>query len=162
MDKITVCYIQNYCGLIEADDVVENMHVFGNQKKIDKWFSEQVKDGIEAGYIPEENPDGFIGMKDYELTMSKGNEKEGFTCYGIVCRPFEIEKWRYSKTSRNDTLVRSEGMRILLEGLGKVDAERFISLIIKEPFDYTNWQKDLFSDMNVRELSNNAMKAITE
>ena len=64
--------------------------------------------------------------------------------------------------SRNDTLVRSEGMRILLEGLGKVDAERFISLIIKEPFDYTNWQKDLFSDMNVRELSNNAMKAITE
>lgn len=64
--------------------------------------------------------------------------------------------------SRNDTLVRSEGMRILLEGLGKVDAERFISLIIKEPFDYTNWQKDLFSDMNVRELSNSAMKAITE
>ena len=63
---------------------------------------------------------------------------------------------------RNDTLVRTEGMRILLEGLGKVDAERFISLIIKEPFDYTEWQKDLFSDMSVRELSNIAMKAVTE
>lgn len=63
---------------------------------------------------------------------------------------------------RNDTLVRTEGMKILLEGLGKVDAERFISLIIKEPFDYTKWQKDLFSDMSVRELSKTAMKAVTE
>lgn len=63
---------------------------------------------------------------------------------------------------RNDTLVRTEGMRILLEGLGKVDAERFISLIIKEPFDYTKWQQDLFKGMTVRELSNKAMEAITE
>ena len=63
---------------------------------------------------------------------------------------------------RNDTLVRAEGMRILLEGLGKVDAERFISLIIKEPFDYTEWQKDMFSEMSVRELSNKAMNAVTE
>lgn len=53
-------------------------------------------------------------------------------------------------------------MKILLEGLGKVDAERFISLIINEPFDYTKWQKDLFSGMSVRELSKNAMKSITE
>ena len=63
---------------------------------------------------------------------------------------------------RNDTLVRNEGMKILLEGLGKVDAERFISLIIKESFDYTKWQKNLFSDMSVRELSNAAMRAVTE
>ncbi len=63
---------------------------------------------------------------------------------------------------RNDTLVRTEGMKILLEGLGKVDAERFISLIIKEPFDYTKWQKDLFSGMSVRELSSLAMKAVAE
>ena len=63
---------------------------------------------------------------------------------------------------RNDTLVRTEGMKILLEGLGKVDAERFISLIIKEPFDYTKWQHELFSGLSVRELSNIAMQATTE
>lgn len=63
---------------------------------------------------------------------------------------------------RNDTLVRTEGMKILLDGLGKVDAERFISLIIKEPFDYSKWQNDLFADMSVRELSNAAMKAISD
>lgn len=63
---------------------------------------------------------------------------------------------------RNDTLVRTEGMKLLLEGLGKVDAERFISLIIKEPFDYTKWQRDLFDGMNVRELSKDAMNFVTE
>ena len=39
-----------------------------------------------------------------------------------------------------------------------VDAERFISLILKERFDYTDWQKDLFSGVNVRELSSIAME----
>ncbi|MDY3304217.1 MAG: hypothetical protein SOW78_08080 [Clostridia bacterium] len=63
---------------------------------------------------------------------------------------------------RNDTLVKTEGMKLLLEGLGKVDAERFISLIIKEPFDYTKWQRDLFTGMNVRELSKNAMNFVEE
>lgn len=63
---------------------------------------------------------------------------------------------------RNDTLVRTEGMKLLLEGLGKVDAERFISLIIKEPFDYTKWQRDLFDGVNVRELSKDAMNYVTE
>ena len=53
-------------------------------------------------------------------------------------------------------------MRLLLEGLGKVDAERFISLIIKEPFDYTKWQGELFSGMSVRELSRAAMDATKE
>lgn len=63
---------------------------------------------------------------------------------------------------RNDTLVRTEGMKLLLEGLGKVDAERFISLIIKEPFDYTKWQRDSFDGVNVRELSKDAMNYVTE
>jgi len=64
--------------------------------------------------------------------------------------------------TRTDTVVRNEGMRLLLEGLGKVDAERFISLIIKEPFDYTKWQGELFSGMSVRELSRAAMDATKE
>ena len=45
---------------------------------------------------------------------------------------------------------------------GKVDAERFISLIIKEPFDYTKWQKNLFPDADVRQLSKEAMNAVTK
>ncbi len=61
---------------------------------------------------------------------------------------------------KNDAVVRIEGMNALLKNLGKVDAERFIALIIKEPFDYTKWQERLFEDMSVRELSKNAMASI--
>jgi hypothetical protein len=58
----------------------------------------------------------------------------------------------------SEMALRSEGMRILVNNLGKVEAERFISLIIREPFDYTEWQRDLFNDMTVKELSSLAMK----
>lgn len=59
-----------------------------------------------------------------------------------------------------DTVLRQEGMDALIEKLGKVDAERFISLIIKEPFDYTKWQEDLFEGITVRELSGKAMEYV--
>ena len=54
--------------------------------------------------------------------------------------------------------LRNEGLKILINHLGRVEAERFISLIIREPFDYTEWQRDLFNNMSVRELSDRAMK----
>jgi len=54
--------------------------------------------------------------------------------------------------------LRSEGMKVLINNLGRVEAERFISLIIREPFDYTEWQRDLFNNLSVKELSNIAMK----
>ena len=54
--------------------------------------------------------------------------------------------------------LRNEGMKILINKLGHVEAERFISLIIREPFDYTEWQRGMFDNMSVRELSNLAMK----
>jgi len=53
--------------------------------------------------------------------------------------------------------LRGEGMKVLINHLGRVEAERFISLIIREPFDYTEWQRDLFNNLSVRELSNMAM-----
>ena len=57
---------------------------------------------------------------------------------------------------KTDTVVKQEGMTILLEKLGMVDAERFISLIIREPFDYTKWRADLFDGMDVDELARRA------
>ena len=59
--------------------------------------------------------------------------------------------------SYTDTALRQEGMKVLFEKFGKVDAERFIALIIREPFDYTQWQQGLFPDMSVEELSAEAM-----
>jgi len=60
---------------------------------------------------------------------------------------------------RTDSVVRTEGMSILLDRLGRVDAERFISLILREPFDYTTWRESLNNEpIDLRELSRRAME----
>jgi len=57
---------------------------------------------------------------------------------------------------KTDTLIRAEGMEALIKNLGLVEAERFVMLIQKEPFDYTKWQENLFKDMSIDEIYNNA------
>jgi len=42
-----------------------------------------------------------------------------------------------------DTELKIKGFNTLVDTLGEVDAERFITLILREPFDYTKWQKHL-------------------
>jgi hypothetical protein len=57
---------------------------------------------------------------------------------------------------KTDTLIRNEGIEINTKNLGMVEAERFIMLIQKEPFDYTQWQENLFENMSVEEISKKA------
>jgi len=57
---------------------------------------------------------------------------------------------------KTDTLIRNEGMEVLAKNLGMIEAERFIMLIQKEPFDYTKWQENLFENMSVEEISRKA------
>ena len=57
---------------------------------------------------------------------------------------------------RSDSVIRTEGMNILIQTLGKVDAAIFVSLIIKEPFDYTKWQQNLFNGLSLSELNKKA------
>jgi hypothetical protein len=53
---------------------------------------------------------------------------------------------------KSDVLIKSAGMKALAESLGIVEAERFITLLLREPFDYTEWQRNLYGDMSVDEL----------
>jgi hypothetical protein len=57
---------------------------------------------------------------------------------------------------KTDTIIRNEGMEILSNYLGMVEAERFIMLIQREPFDYTKWQENLFENMTIEEISRSA------
>ena len=57
---------------------------------------------------------------------------------------------------KSDTVIRNEGMKALLDNLGMVEAERFIMLIQKDPFDYTKWQENLFEDMSIEEIHEKA------
>lgn len=61
---------------------------------------------------------------------------------------------------RTEAEIRQKGMEALLKELGDVDAEIFIKNLIREPFDYTHWQKDLWNDKSVQEISSNADKAV--
>ncbi|KAB2832887.1 MAG: hypothetical protein F9K48_09585 [Candidatus Brocadia sp.] len=56
-----------------------------------------------------------------------------------------------------DTEIRLKGLKVLAEFLGDVEAERFISLIQREPFDYTKWRQGLDEDLSIEEISKRAM-----
>lgn len=56
-----------------------------------------------------------------------------------------------------DTEIRSKGLELLAKHLGDVEAERFIALIQREPFDYTKWRQGLDEDLSVEEISRKAM-----
>ena len=57
-----------------------------------------------------------------------------------------------------DTEIKLKGMEALVMALGDVDAERFITLVLREPFDYTRWQRNLWQEKSVQELSREAME----
>ena len=60
---------------------------------------------------------------------------------------------------KTDAVIKQEGINALISQLGYVDAERFIVLITKEPFDYTKWREQALDDgLNVRQLSQKAMQ----
>lgn len=38
-----------------------------------------------------------------------------------------------------DTEIKLKGLEVLINKLGRIKVERFVSLIMREPFDYTKW-----------------------
>jgi hypothetical protein len=42
--------------------------------------------------------------------------------------------------------------------MGDVEAERFVVLIQREPFDYTKWRQDLDGELSIEEISQKAME----
>ncbi len=50
------------------------------------------------------------------------------------------------------------GMKYLIERLGLIDAERFISMIIRERSDYTKWRQHYFGEMTSEEFHEAAME----
>lgn len=56
------------------------------------------------------------------------------------------------------TTIMNEGINCLVEKLGIIETEIFISQLIKEPFDYTKWQREHYADMSVSELNKRAVE----
>lgn len=56
-----------------------------------------------------------------------------------------------------DNELRVSGFAVLAKAFGEVNAERFIALVNREPFDYTEWRKDnLFVGETVDSLMDKA------
>ncbi|MBI4621248.1 MAG: hypothetical protein HY739_14005 [Desulfobacterales bacterium] len=56
-----------------------------------------------------------------------------------------------------DTEIKYKGLQILTKHLGDIEAEKFIALIQREPFDYTKWRQGLDEDLSIEEISRKAM-----
>ena len=61
---------------------------------------------------------------------------------------------------RTDTEIRYEGFTILFKYMELIDAERFITLLQREKFDYTRWREHLLEDLTIEEISARAMKYV--
>ena len=57
-----------------------------------------------------------------------------------------------------ETQIREEGMKLLRNGLGLVESEIFINLILKDSFDYTEWQKDLWPNKTIEDIGKMAQE----
>ena len=58
--------------------------------------------------------------------------------------------------SNSSIELMNKGMRCLTSQMGIVEAEEFISLIIRERFDYTKWQREYFDAKTPDEISKEA------
>ncbi len=61
-------------------------------------------------------------------------------------------------TLKVDAEIKVLGFEILTQHLGLVEAERFITLIQREKFDYTQWRQNLFAELSGEEISRQAME----
>ena len=58
-----------------------------------------------------------------------------------------------------DTEIKLKGFEVLSSSLGLVEMEKFIALIQREPFDYTEWRKKgLETDLSIEEISEKTME----
>lgn len=57
----------------------------------------------------------------------------------------------------SDIEILNKGINYLLEKMGVIETERFISVINREKFDYTEWQRQRFDNMSSDEFNEAAV-----
>lgn len=62
---------------------------------------------------------------------------------------------------RTDTEISHEGFSVLFRHMDIVEAERFLTLVQREKFDYTQWRDNLLEELTLEEISARAMTYVT-
>jgi len=58
----------------------------------------------------------------------------------------------------NTAAIMEKGTRVLLDNLGVLDTEQFISTLLKEPVNYTEWSREFFANYVPAQFLNDAIK----
>ena len=58
---------------------------------------------------------------------------------------------------KTETEIHQVAMLALIKALGTVEAERFVAVLTRDTFDYTEWRKTGLSDLDIETLSTQAM-----
>lgn len=61
---------------------------------------------------------------------------------------------------KTDTEISYEDFAVLFRYMDIVDAERFLTLVQREKFDYTQWRENLLEDWSLEEISARAMNYV--
>lgn len=90
-NTVFVCFVQNNIGFSNGEDEISCLLVTKSQERIDKWLKEQIAEAAENGYFTEDDVDGNKERFNYTITLSKGNDTDGYDNYFLVCRVATIE-----------------------------------------------------------------------
>ena len=58
----------------------------------------------------------------------------------------------------NTAAIMEKGANILIENLGILETEHFISTLLKEHFDYTEWSREYFADYDPERFLKDAVE----
>ncbi len=57
-----------------------------------------------------------------------------------------------------DAEIKAKGYQALIDALGTVGAAYFVAMVQREGFDYTEWQRNLWPDKTIEQISHEAME----
>ncbi|MCX8086354.1 MAG: hypothetical protein N3C63_05555 [Rhodocyclaceae bacterium] len=60
---------------------------------------------------------------------------------------------------KTDAEIRQQGMQALIGSLGLVEAERFLAVLSRERFDYTEWRREGLPRTELSRLAETANRA---
>ncbi len=120
-----------------------------NANRIQQTTGLKAKDSLHAA-------SALYAKADHLLTTDKKMLKSDYEAITVINPVHFVLKFPRREKMRSETLIKTEGMKTLRDTLGLVDAEKFIMLIKREPFDYTEWQTHLWEGKSLDDIFNAA------
>ncbi len=94
--------------------------------------------------------------------MRHSKSKVGMALFGGIIELYEDLFFERISMEKSTMELLNQGMKCLVNGMGLVDAERFVAAVMREKFDYTKWQRDYFDKKSPEQLHTEAVQYAEE